>query len=237
MVHLRDLILVLTSLALALAACGGQRPPGTVTDSDTGPRPTPIPAPPPGEGFSRLAGTIVKRPQWYEGQQVTLVGYFRGQDLVDKVVLDAPTDRFRDWVIEDDTGAVYVSYQKLLPFPPTSHEIWRIVRVSGKVVVHDNGTPYIVPSAVEWEGAKMDFDALPANCVFAIHRLGGADQLDHHIYWYDIRNLAVHDAKEDWRGAVRLSQGPSYDLDRAFAGAKFFALPTTIGQEPNCSGL
>jgi hypothetical protein len=176
----------------------------------------------------------MRRSEQYRGQRITLVGYFRGLDLLNEVTLDPPTNRLRDWVVKDDTGAIYVSYKELLPFSPASHEVWRIVRVTGEVAVHKNGMPYIIPEEVEWEGLLENYDVLPASCIVAIHRFDGTDQLDHQIYWFAAENLVVHDAKANYRGVVQLKRGEIYDLERAFDKAKFFKSPNTVGTE--CEG-
>ena len=219
-------LLVLTLVLVILSACS-TKPADDVQQ-------TPISPPPPGQGLSTLAGQIMQHAQEYQGQKVTLVGYFRGLDILDEVLLDPPTNRLRDWVIKDDSGAIYVSHQGLLPFPHTSHEVWRIVRVSGQVEVHRNGMPYIVPTTVEWEGLKEEYDILPAFCTFAVHRFGGPDQLDHHLYWYTLRQLVVYDTKTQWRAAAPLKKGEIYDWERALKKAKFFDLPPVVGEE--CEG-
>jgi hypothetical protein len=223
-------------LALALAACGPTTSQSTVGTSAgaTGDQPTPIPPPAPGEGLSQMAERITKRPRDYEGQTVTLVGYFRGLDLLDEIPLDAPRSRVSDWVIADDSGALWVAYANLLPFPPTSQEVWRIVRATGSIRVADSGMPYLEPTRVEWEGLRADADVLPALCRVAIHRYGGPNGLDHHIYWYEIGTVSVVDRAADWKGAVSLKQNSHYGLERAFGKAGFFALPSTVG-EP-CTG-
>ena len=181
-----------------------------------------------------MAGQIIKHPDWYVGQDVTLVGYYRGLDLLDEVVLDAPVSRLNDWVIADDSGAIWVQYSRMLPFPTTSHEVWRILRVSGSVALHKNGMPYIVPTKVEWEGLTEDYSVLPALCSVAIHRFGGPDHLDHHIYWYGSAGLSVIDSKANWHAQTRLRPGQVYDLETAFKKAKFYDLPPTIGE--TCQG-
>jgi hypothetical protein len=219
----------------ALSACTS----GTATSStpEAGKsqvtQPTPLPPPLPGQGLSRLAGLIMKHPAQYANQQVTLVGYFRGQDLLDEVILDAPTDRLRDWVLKDDSGAIYVSFRGLLPFSPNSQEIWRILRVRGTVEIHRSGMPYIVPQEVTWEGLIKDYDFLPAFCLLAVHRFGGKDQLDHHIYWYTSRNLVVYDAKQKWRGSVQLKSSLVSEWEKEFAATGFFNLPSAT--TPPCS--
>ena len=227
---------LLSGLAIAgvlLAGCRG-RSTAAPSVTPTGAKPTPIPPPRPGEGLSRLAGEIMKHPQQYDGQHVTLVGYFRGQDLMNEVILEAPVDRIRDWVLKDNSGAIYVVYTTGLPFSAASQEIWRIMRVTGQVKVHRTGMPYILPDEVLWEGLTEDYDVLPAQCKLAIHSFGGQDQLDHHIYWYTSRNLVVYDAKVDWRAVVQLKNSLITTWDQAFARTSFFSLPSTVGQP--CQG-
>jgi hypothetical protein len=229
-----ELLSGLALVGILLSGCRGRLTPTLDATVSSGTKPTPIPAPLPGAGLSHLAGVIMKNAQPYDGQSVTLVGYFRGQDLMDEVLFDAPVDATRDWVLKDDSGAIYVTYFTGMPFASTSQEIWRIVRVTGKVQVHRNGTPYIVPSEVKWEGLTEDYDVLPAQCKVAVHQFGGKDQLDHHIYWYTTRNLVVYDAKENWRGVVELKRSLITGWDQAFAQTKFFALPSVVGKP--CDG-
>jgi hypothetical protein len=212
------ILLVLLAPVIAISSCTTAK---TVT---------PIPPPPPGQGLSTLAEQIVKHPERYEGKQVTLVGYFRGADLLDEVVMQPPKDRMNDWLIKDESGAIWVAYASKLPFPVISHEVWRIVRVTGTVQVRPDGLPYIAPDTVEWEGLVQESSVLPALCRVAIHRYGGPNDLDHHIYWYSTDNLVIHDRAADWRAAAPLRSGQVYDLDRAFNRVKFFALPETVGQ-------
>jgi hypothetical protein len=233
----RICLIALLLTTLILSACG---PKPTDAAATTGTpsshkQRTPIPPPAKGEGFSVMAGQIMKHPDWYAGQQVTLVGYYRGLDLLDEVVLDAPVSRVNDWVVADDSGAIWVQYSRKLPFPSSSQDVWRIVRVTGSVEVHRNGMPYIVPATVEWEGLVKEYEVLPARCTVAIHRFGGPDDLDHHIYWYDTDNsLAVIDTKTNWKAQTTLRRGENYDLEVAFNKAKLLNLPSTIGQA--CQG-
>jgi hypothetical protein len=182
-----------------------------------------------------MAGRITKHPDWYVGQDVTLVGYFRGLDLLDEVTQDAPVSQTDDWVIADDSGAIWVQYSKKLPFPSSSHDVWRIVRATGSVEVHENGMPYIVPLTVEWEGLVNKYEALPARCTVAIHRFGGPDKLNHHIYWYSAdRSLVVVDTRAGWNGQITLRRSETYELDGAFNKARLLRLPSAIGEA--CKG-
>jgi hypothetical protein len=196
---------------------------------------TPLPPPDPGQGLSTLAGQIQEHPEGYEGQSVTLVGYFRGPDILDEVKPGVPpTDRFRDWALKDDSGAIYVAASDKLPFAPTSQEIWRILRVRGTVAIHSSNMPYIVPDEIEWEGLKENYAVLPAYCLIAIHRFGGANQLDHHIYIYDNRNLVVYDSKTEWHGTAKLKRSELDDLQSTLTKAGFYDLPDTVGEA--CQG-
>lgn len=234
---MRRLYCPLVLLVLITAACGARptaTPDPNVTPTQV-PQPTPIPPPEPGKGLSTLARRIMRHPEQYEGQRVTLVGYFRGPDLLDEIRMGPPNDRLQDWVVTDETGTLFVSYQGKLPFRTTSHEIWRIVRVTGVVALVDGtGKPYIVPDDVTWEGLTTEDDVLPAFCRVAIHRFEGDEQLDHHIYWYTVGNIVADDVKANWRGMVKLKRGEILDLDHAFAKVKFFDMPDTVG-EP-CQG-
>ena len=93
------------------------------------------------EGFTDIVSQINREPEQYDGQSVTIVGYFRSQDLLDEVFPGLPpTNRLRDWVIKDNSAAIYIADSELLPFPVTSQDIWRIVSVTGTVETRDVGT-------------------------------------------------------------------------------------------------
>jgi len=233
----RTCIISLLLVSTLLAACGTPTPAVSDTVVATPPggkQPTPIPPPPPGEGLSDMAGRITKHPEWYEGQNVTLVGYFRGLDLLDEVLADPPENRTTDWVIADDSGGIWVTDASKLPFPSTSHEVWRIVRVRGQIELQANGLPYVRPFEVQWEGLKDTNDILPALCRVAIHQSGGPDKLDRHIYWYSTGTLAIIDEGTGLRASVNLKRGENYDLDVALNRAKLFDLPSTVSAA--CTG-
>lgn len=216
---MRRTICVASVLILLLAACSQQK--ASV------------------EGFTGIAAQIAKKPQQYDGQPVTIVGYFRGPDLLDEVAAEIPpTDRLGDWVITDNSGGIYVAASELLPFSASSQEIWRVVRVEGTIKTRDAGTSgaqaYIIPQKIEWLGDRFDYDVLPAGCTVAIHRFGGPEQLQHHLYIYDSRNVAVYDAKTSWRGAIKLKQVDFDKLMNTFKRASLFDLPATMGQA--CQG-
>ena len=226
---------LVTVIAILLAACSSPATETAEPDNATPPggkRPTPLPAPAIGQGFSKMAGPIVQHPTWYDNQPVTLVGYFRGLDLLDETVQEPPEDRINDWVLTDDSGTIWVANKNKLPFSSTSHEVWRILRVRGSVQLDDNGKAYINPYEVTWEGLRENFDVLPATCTVAIHRFGGPEKLNHHVYWYNPPGtIAVNDATANWQGSAKLKSGKNYDLSVAFDKADLFNLPGTTGEK------
>lgn len=216
-------VAILMICACLLLAC-------TATNSTPGTPPTPLPAPEPGQGLSAMIGLILKHPERYAGQQVTLVGYFRGLDLLDESAYGPPINKSQDWVLKDDSGAIWVAHADKLPFSSTSHEVWRTMRVTGTVTRTEGGqVPYILPTAVEWEGLKEDYNVLPAFCRLAIHRFGGPNQLNHHIYWYEPDQLVLIDGDQTM-GPFQLKSEPIRQLDQAFKKVGFFDLAPTVGQ-------
>lgn len=190
--------------------------------------------------FTNLAKKIKADPQGYDGQTVTLIGYFRGQDLLDEVKPGfPPTDRLRDWVLKDNSAAIYVAASPLLPFSANSQDIWRKVKVTGTVALFNAQSsgfmPYIVPQAIEPAGPLYDFDLLPANATVAIHRFGGPEKLNHHIYLYEDRQLVILDNATGWTASIRLKDYEMREWDKAFNKLDFFDLEPEIGAAcPNC---
>ncbi len=188
--------------------------------------------PAPVEGFTELIKEIKANPKTYNGQTVTLIGYFRAQDALDEIKPGfPPTDRINDWVLKDNSGAIYIAASHLLPFSATSQDIWRKVKVTGTVALfdaHSQGMiPYIVPQRIEIVGPAYDYDVLPAGAIFALHRFGGPDKLDHHIFIYQDHRLMVMDNKSGWRGALQLKEYETRELDQAFKKLNFFKLDST----------
>ncbi len=217
---MRRFILVAFSLFIALTACNTAK--GDI------------------EGFTDIVAQINQHPNQYDGQSVVIVGYFRGQDLLDEITPGfPPTSQIRDWVIKDNSGAIYVADSNQMPFSPSSQDVWRIVRVTGVVKARSVGTSgtqaYIIPTKIEWQGDKHGYDVLPANCTIAVHRTGGPDQLKQHFYIYQNRRLIFLDDTRSWRGSVKLKTSEMDKLQKAFKKANLFALPATVGEPcQNC---
>jgi len=214
---MRRLFVSLLFVSLILTAC---------TSSDTN------------ENLTSLIGDINQNPKEYEGQTVTLIGYFRGQDLLDEVKGGVPpTDRFKDWVLKDNTGAIYIAKSDVMPLSTFNQDVWRVMRVTGQVKIFSRSMPYIVPQEIVRESQET-YDVLPANCAIAIHRFGGPDKLDNHIYIYNNYNIITYDAKSEWRGLTEIKGlFPETELDelkKEFHQTGFFDLASTVG-EP-CQG-
>lgn len=192
------------------------------------------------EGFTSLIKDIKANPEAYNGQTVTLIGYFRAQDALDEIKPGfPPTDRLNDWVLKDNSGAIYVAAGRQMPFSPTSQDIWRKVKVTGTVALfnaHSQGMiPYIVPQSVEVIGPTYDYDVLPAGVTFALHRFGGPDKLNHHILIFEDRRLVVMDDATGWKGMTQLKESEVRELNQAFKKLDFFNLSSTNDQAcPNC---
>ncbi|MGA2260834.1 MAG: hypothetical protein ABSH28_05295 [Acidobacteriota bacterium] len=106
-----------------------------------------------------IVKNILTQSGW-EGKEVTIVGYYRGWDLL-KETNQAPPVTRSDWVIKDNSGAIYVQSksvdikgQDLLGAgkqlrPSEKESVNRIVRVTGVVRVTGQKQPYIEPKSIE----------------------------------------------------------------------------------------
>lgn len=156
--------------------------------------------------LSHLLGRILQSPREFEGQEVTVVGYYRGWDLLGEADAPPPVTR-SDWVIADATGAIYVSAASAapadLPFGPGSgHDLWRVWQLSGVVRLTAAGQPYL--EAVQVQLAEMDegpevpepapwMELEPPT--IALHRTGGIAGLVQHLYVYDDGRFVAEDDK------------------------------------------
>jgi hypothetical protein len=94
-----------------------------------------------------------------EGKEVTIIGYYRGWDLLREVNLPPPVTR-SDWVIADKSGAIYVEARNVeikgrekmggqLLNPNQKESTTHILRVIGIVRLTVKKQPYIEPSIIE----------------------------------------------------------------------------------------
>ena len=102
--------------------------------------------------LTETIGPIIATPFAFQGQDITIVGYYRGWDLLHEVNTAPPVTR-SDWVISDSTGAIYISASSEAELPegllPTSLEaIDTILEIKGVVRVTKRGQPYIDATSV-----------------------------------------------------------------------------------------
>ncbi len=142
---------VLTSTPLPLT--------GQETEQLTGASPvpqTPTPGRKPTHAYLELTsviGSILANPAGFVGQEVEVIGYYRGWDLLDEVGTGPPVTR-SDWVITDSSGAIYVKAQggfdQALGLNPSSRDdTTAVLRLVGTVQVSDGNQPYIEPHTVK----------------------------------------------------------------------------------------
>jgi len=87
-------------------------------------------------------------PDQYAGKQVEIVGYFHGWDLLHELQTGPPMTR-SDWVIADDSGAIYVTGLPPKDLDPASWEdTTRIIRLLATVEQNQHGV-YLKAVSVE----------------------------------------------------------------------------------------
>jgi len=105
------------------------------------------------ESVTGVIGSVLASPFSYEGQEITVIGYYRGWDLLHEAEAGPPDTR-SDWVIRDSTGAIYVSANSSAKVPqilrPDSPEcVDVILRVEGIIHVTSAGQPYLKAKSIE----------------------------------------------------------------------------------------
>lgn len=103
--------------------------------------------------FTSIVQDILSNPEGYSGQEVVIVGYYRGWNLLGEASGQSPVTR-SDWVIKDNSGAIYVSAEGDwlgdAGFVPGSlDDTTKVLRVTGVVRLTSTGQPYIEPTQVE----------------------------------------------------------------------------------------
>jgi len=98
-------------------------------------------------------GSVITEPFSFEGQDIIVVGYYRGWDLLHEANTSPPVTR-SDWVIKDLTGAIYVSADSEAKVPEGLHpsspqDTGVILEVKGVVRVTGGGQPYIEATSIE----------------------------------------------------------------------------------------
>ena len=134
-----SLLVAMSLLTATLPAC-----------QNASPTPAPTMTTPP---FTQVIKDILADPNGFEGLSVTLVGYYRGWDLLGEAGSGPPVTR-SDWVIQDDSGAIYVQAGlgvegDINLDPGSTADTEKVLRVTGFVRVTDAGQPYIEPERIE----------------------------------------------------------------------------------------
>ncbi len=104
-------------------------------------------------GLTGIIGPIIAEPFAFEGQDITIVGYYRGWDLLQEANTSPSVTR-SDWVVKDSTGAIYVSANSEAKVPegldPSSAgDTDVILEVRGFVRVSEVGQSYIEATSIE----------------------------------------------------------------------------------------
>jgi hypothetical protein len=137
-----SLLVALCLLIAASSACQGA----------ASPSPTAVPTMAPAT-LTQLVKDILANPDEFEGRSVTLVGYYRGWDLLGEAGSGPPVTR-SDWVLRDDSGAIYVQASLAVEGditlnPGSMAETDRVLQVTGVVRVTAERQPYIEPQRIE----------------------------------------------------------------------------------------
>jgi hypothetical protein len=122
----RKLVLVVALLAVLLVAACPSTPPPEAT-----------------------IGEIRADPTLYQGRTVTVEGVYQGWQGGH----GSPPLTRSDWLVEDDTGWLYVTGKPAGDLDPLD-DIGRPLKVTGEVELTDKGEPYLVAGEVEIEATK-----------------------------------------------------------------------------------
>jgi len=103
--------------------------------------------------LTETLGSVLAEPLSFEGRDITVVGYYRGWDLLQEANTSPPVTR-SDWVLKDSAGAIYVSANSEAKVPegldPSSPQgTGVILEVKGVVRVIEGGQPYIEARSIE----------------------------------------------------------------------------------------
>lgn len=104
---------------------------------------------------TRVLEAVRANPKAWEGRYIRVVGYYEGWDLFGSVGTGPAVTR-SDWVIRDESGAIYVhaggAPVEGLDIPPSEKVEGVLLRLFAQVRVNDAGQPYL------WvvQGARID---------------------------------------------------------------------------------
>ena len=103
--------------------------------------------------LTKVIDSIIAEPFAFKGKDITIVGYYRGWDLLHEANASPPVTR-SDWVIKDSAGAIYISANSEARVPeglrPDSlQDVVIVLEVKGVVRVTKEGQPYIEAKSIE----------------------------------------------------------------------------------------
>jgi len=103
--------------------------------------------------LTETLGVVLAEPLSFEGQGITIVGYYHGWDLLHEANMSPPVSR-SDWVVRDSTGEIYVSANSEAKVPEglnpsLAEDTCFILDVKGVVCVTGEGQPYIEATSIE----------------------------------------------------------------------------------------
>ena len=98
--------------------------------------------------LSDWVGIILDAPREFDGRTFEITGYFRGWNLFGEAS-GTPITR-SDWVIADNTGAIYVTGAAPQGLDPSSRaDAWSVVRLTARVVYVRLGTSHLETRSVQ----------------------------------------------------------------------------------------
>jgi len=102
---------------------------------------------------TQIVGSIIAEPLAFEGKNITVIGYYRGWDLLHEADMGPPVTR-SDWVIKDSTGAIYISANSEAKIadglsPASFQDTGIILKVMGIVQVTEDRQVYIEAKSIE----------------------------------------------------------------------------------------
>lgn len=98
---------------------------------------------PVGITLTNIIGEILDFPGQYAGEEVEIIGYFHGWDLLAEIQSGPPVTR-SDWVIADNSGAIYVTGLMPQNLDPASHaETGTVLHLSATVRSSQTGQVYL----------------------------------------------------------------------------------------------
>ncbi len=113
---------------------------------------------------------ILEAPREFNGRTFDIVGYFRGANLLKEAPGSPPVTR-SDWVIADDSGAMYVTGARPGLDVHSREDIWEIVRLRATVVYVRLGTSYLEARQVRVLSGGQGTRVSPAEASPAATRL------------------------------------------------------------------